>query len=332
MSFATSLARGAGALLLGLLAHTLTLAAADVSQVPPPGIYRFRVGQLDVTALSDGTHPFPVDTVMVGASGPEIGDALEHDFLDRPPAGSINAFLINTGKRLILVDAGAGALYGDCCGQVVQQIRAAGYLPEQVDLVLLTHLHKDHVGGITSGGRAVFPNAVVRASKTDVDYWTSAAAKAKAPEFLSTFFDAAAASLAPYKAAGRLQPISGPGPIEDGVEVLASPGHTPGHLSFAFTSRGQTLVVVGDLVHVAALQLPHPEVTVTYDSDGAEARKTRVGLLQSAAERCYLVAAAHISFPGVGHVRKAGNAFEWVPLNYEAAPTRVKGATLEKSP
>lgn len=322
MRRASHLVRGLCGLLAGVLLSTAGFAAANVSQVPPPGIYRFKVGQLDVTALSDGTHPFPVDTVMQGTSPTQIGEALDREFLGRPPAGSINAFLIHTGKKLILVDAGAGALYGDCCGQVERHIRAAGYLPEQVDLVLLTHLHKDHVGGIISKGRAVFPNAIVRASKADIDYWNSEAAKERAPAFLSTFFDAAAMSLAPYKASGHLQAITGAGPLEDGVEVVTSPGHTPGHLSYAFSSQGQTLLVVGDLVHVGALQLPHPQITVSYDSDAVAARESRISLLSSAAENRTLIAAAHLSFPGVGHIRKVGTAFEWVPLNYEAGPAR----------
>lgn len=322
MRRATPLVRGVYGLLVGVLFSTAVFAAADVSQVPPPGIYRFKVGQLDVTALSDGTHPFPVDTVMQGTSPAEIGEALDREFLSRPPAGSINAFLIHTGRKLILVDAGAGALYGDCCGQVERHIRAAGYAPEQVDLVLLTHLHKDHVGGIIHNGRAVFPNAVVRASKADIDYWNSEADKARAPSFLSTFFDAAVTSLAPYKASGHLRAIEGAGSIDEGVSVVESPGHTPGHLSYAFSSEGQTLLVVGDLVHVGALQLPHPDVTVTYDSSAVAARESRIGLFSSAAKSRTLIAAAHLSFPGVGHIRKVGAAFEWVPLNYEAAPAR----------
>ncbi|WP_067064723.1 MBL fold metallo-hydrolase [Roseateles chitosanitabidus] len=321
MHLATPFARRLAASLLAALACSTAMAAADVSTVPPPGFYRFKVGQLDVTALSDGTHPFPVDSVMVGASEAQIDQALEHDFLGKPPVGSINAFLINTGKKLILVDAGAGALYGDCCGQVVQQIKAAGYSPEQVDLVLITHLHKDHVGGLASNGRAVFPNAVVRASKVDVDYWSSSAAKARAPAFLASFFDAAVASIAPYKAAGRLQVITGAGPIGDGIAAVTSPGHTPGHLSYAITSQDQTLLVIGDLIHVAALQLPHPDVTVKYDTDGAAARVSRSSVLKSAAENRYLIAAAHLSFPGVGHFRRVADTFEWVPVNYEAAAT-----------
>ncbi|WAC73496.1 MBL fold metallo-hydrolase [Roseateles sp. SL47] len=310
------------ACLSGLLFCSAVQATADVSKVPPPGIYRFKLGQLDVTALSDGTHPFPVDTVMVGTTDTEIGKALDHEFLGRPPAGSINAFLIHTGQQLVLVDAGAGALYGDCCGQVLQQIRAAGYSPEQVDVVLLTHLHKDHVGGITASGRALFPNAVIRASKADLDYWSSTTAKARAPDFLASFFDAAVEALAPYKAAGRLRPIEGAGPIGDDIAAITSPGHTPGHLSYSFTSGGQTLVVMGDLIHVAALQLPHPEVTVKYDSDGTAARQSRVTELRAAARGRWLLAAAHVSFPGLGHVRETSGGFEWVPVNFEAAPTR----------
>jgi glyoxylase-like metal-dependent hydrolase (beta-lactamase superfamily II) len=298
-------------------------AAAPRAGTQAPGFYRMTVGTLEVTALSDGTHPFPIDTVVQGLSKADIQRDLGREFLQPPVQGSINAFLINTGSKLVLIDSGAGVLYGDCCGKLLANLRASGYQPEQIDEVLLTHLHKDHVGGIVSNGAMTFPNAVVRASRAEADYWLDPANKAKAPAFLSSFFDAASASVAPYVAAGRFKPFDGNDvAIEPGIRALVVPGHTPGHTAYAVDSGAQRLLVWGDIVHVAAIQLHDPEASVEYDSDARAAQRERRALLDLAAGQRDLVAAAHIAFPGLGHIRKDGATYQWVPVNYDASPGR----------
>jgi glyoxylase-like metal-dependent hydrolase (beta-lactamase superfamily II) len=298
----------------------VALASAPQVKTQAPGFYRVMLGDFEVTALSDGTHPFPIDTVVEGVPKAEIARDLERDFLQAPVQGSINAFLINTGSKLILIDSGAGVLYGDCCGRVLANLRAAGYQPEQIDEVLLTHLHKDHVGGVISNGAMTFPNAVVRTSQAEADYWLNPANKSKAPAFLSTFFDAAIASVAPYVAAGRFKPFSGDGEVEPGIRMIAVPGHTPGHSAYLVESQSKDLLVWGDIVHVAAIQLQNPKASVEYDTDVAAAQRSRGYALELAADRHYLIGAAHIAFPGLGHIRKNGRTYDWVPVNYEAAP------------
>ncbi|EEF21991.1 conserved hypothetical protein, partial [Ricinus communis] len=189
-----------------LACASLAHAAAPMATTQAPGYYRTMVGDFQVTALSDGTHVFPVDTVMTNITQQQAVQDLADVDLHLPIQGSINAFLINTGSKLILVDSGAGVLYGACCGKLMAHLRAAGYQPEQVDEVLITHLHKDHAGGILRDGKAAFPNAVLRVSQAEADYWLTPSNKAKAPDFLSTFFDAAQAAVAPYQAAGHYQP------------------------------------------------------------------------------------------------------------------------------
>ncbi|WP_241018223.1 MBL fold metallo-hydrolase [Paraburkholderia sp. Tr-20389] len=298
-------------------------AAAPMAGTQAPGFYRMTAGDLEVTALSDGTHPFPIDTVVQGVSKADIQRDLDREFLQAPVQGSINAFLINTGSKLVLIDAGAGVLYGDCCGKVIANLRASGYRPEDVDEVLLTHLHKDHVGGIVTNGAMTFPNAVVRTSQAEADYWLNPANRSKAPAFLGSFFDSASASVAPYVAAGRFKPFSGNDvTIEPGIRALVVPGHTPGHSAYVVESASQRLVVWGDIVHVAAIQLQHPQASVEYDSDAADAKRARRDMLDLVAGRRDLVAAAHVAFPGVGHIRKDGATYQWVPVNYDAAPRR----------
>ncbi|ACD20454.1 MBL fold metallo-hydrolase [Paraburkholderia phytofirmans] len=297
-------------------------AAAPQVKTQGPGFYRIMLGGFEVTALLDGTHPFPIDTVVKDVPKAEIARDLQRDFLQAPVQGSINAFLINTGSKLILIDSGAGVLYGDCCGKLPDNLRAAGYQPEQIDEVLLTHLHKDHVGGIVSNGRMAFPNAVVRVSQVEADYWLNPANKSKAPAFLSTFFDAASASVAPYVAAGRFKPFSGDAELDAGIRAVALPGHTPGHTGYLVESESQDLLVWGDIIHVASIQLQNPAASVEYDTSAADAQHSRRQAFELAANKRYLIGAAHVAFPGLGHIRKNGRTYDWVPVNYEAAPGR----------
>ncbi|MGK8198215.1 MBL fold metallo-hydrolase [Burkholderia cepacia] len=287
-----------------------------------PGFYRQQLGSLRIVALSDGTHPFPVDTVFRGISKDDIRRDLDRAFLEPPVQGSINAFLVDTGTKRILVDSGAGVLYGDCCGKLLTNLRAAGYSPEQIDEVLLTHLHKDHVGGIVTNGRMTFPNAVVRVNEIEANYWLDPDNKAQAPAFLASFFDAAAASVAPYVAAGRFKTFRGEATLAPGIRAVPMPGHTPGHTAYLIESGDAGLLAWGDIVHVAAIQLRDPDATVQYDSDADAARRTRRDTLKRVADKRYLVGAAHIAFPGLGHLRRDGDQYDWVPVNYDATPLR----------
>ncbi|WP_449182493.1 MBL fold metallo-hydrolase [Trinickia sp. YCB016] len=314
MGFALCLACGMA------LVSTMALASAPRVGTQAPGFYRIMLGDFEVTALSDGTHPFPIDSVIEGVSKEEIKRDLDRDFLQPPVQGSINAFLVNTGSKLVLIDTGAGVLYGDCCGRLMQNLRAAGYRPEQIDVVVLTHLHEDHVGGIVSRGAMTFPNAVVMTSQTEADYWLNPANKSRAPAFLGKFFDAAMESVAPYIAAGRFKPFNGNDPVVPGITPVPLPGHTPGHTGYRVESRGESLLVWGDIIHVAAIQFQHPEVSVEYDSDAVAARRSRLDAFNLAAQKGWMVGAAHIAFPGLGHIRQNGTAYEWVPVNYDAAP------------
>lgn len=314
--------------LAALLAFAGWLPAAPAQAGAPqvrtqaPGWYRMMLGDFEITALSDGSHTFPVETVMTGIDPAASRAALARQELSPPVQGSINAFLVNTGSKLVLIDSGAGNLYGPCCGKLLANLRAAGYRPEQVDLVLLTHLHKDHVGGILDGSAMAFPNATVRMARVDADYWQSGAEQARAPAFLSSFFDSARAALAPYAAADRLAPFdAAAGPeLAPGIRAVSHPGHTPGHAGYLVESRGQSLLVWGDIVHVAAIQLPEPGVTLKYDSSADDARRSRAAVLERAAAGHQLVGAAHIAFPGLGRVQRDGSGYAWIPVNYDSDP------------
>jgi glyoxylase-like metal-dependent hydrolase (beta-lactamase superfamily II) len=305
-------------------------AAEAVPQVgvQAPGYTRMRLGTFEVTALLDGTHPFPIPAVMVRATpsgAPELlvkarpGEAealLAEEHLSMPYEGSINAFLINTGRRLVLIDSGAGELYGACCGKLVANMRAAGYQPEQVDDVLLTHLHADHVGGVAMGGRMTFPHATLHMSRKESDYWLNPKNEAGAPAILLPMFRGAQSVLKPYLAAHRIKTFDADGEVVPGITAIATPGHTPGHTSYRIVSNGETLLVWGDIVHVSQIQFPDPHVTVTYDSDRDGAEAQREVVFSEAAQRGFWVGAAHIGFPGLGHINAKDGHFTWSPASY----------------
>lgn len=318
-------------------------AAAAQVRTQAPGFYRMILGDFEITALLDGTHPFPAAQVLTKAKSDasvgrsnlfqdhpdEANGLLAASDLTAPTEGSINAFLVNTGDKLVLIDSGAGTLYGSCCGHLLENLRASGYQPEQVDEVLLTHLHADHVGGISPAGAAAFPNAIIRSSTLDADYWLNDANEKAAKDFLRPMFEGDKASLKPYFAAGRYLPFEGEQEIVAGIRAIPTPGHTPGHTSYEVQSQGNKLLVWGDVVHVAAIQFPDPSVTVTYDSDENEAETDREKIFSDAAKNGYWIAAAHISFPGLGHVGARNGGFVWIPGEYttrmSAAPVTGQG-------
>jgi glyoxylase-like metal-dependent hydrolase (beta-lactamase superfamily II) len=273
------------------------------------------LGDFEVTALSDGTVDLDVAKLLAEPPA-RTRVALARSFVASPLETSVNAYLINTGAKLVLIDAGAGTLFGPTLGRLMANLRAAGYQPEQVDDIFLTHMHPDHVGGLSSNGVLAFPNATIHADKRDSDFWLSQANMDKAPADSKGFFQGAMASVNPYVAAGKYQPFDSDGALVPGIRALASHGHTAGHTSYVVESRGERLIVVGDLVHVAAVQFDQPSVTIGFDSDAKAAAVARETVFKEAAKEGALVGAAHLQFPGLGHLRSAGRAWQWVPVNY----------------
>ena len=193
---------------------------------------------------------------------------------------------------------------------------ASGYQPEQVDEVYITHLHPDHVGGLLAGDKGAFANAIVRADKRDADFWLSQANADKAPADAKGFFEGARKSLQPYIAAGTFKPFDGATELVAGVRAIPSYGHTTGHTLYSVESKGQRLVLWGDLMHVAAVQFADPSVTIQFDTDSKAAAAQRKKAFADAAKQGYLVGIAHVPFPGLGRLRAEGKGYVWIPLNY----------------
>lgn len=169
---------------------------------------------------------------------------------------SINAFLIHTGSRLVLVDAGAGTVFPEA-GKLVASLHAAGYRPRDITDVVITHIHGDHSAGLTVKGKAVFSNATVHVQQDDADFWLDAANAARHSRHAHAFAQARL-DLAPYLASGRLHRLAGAGEIVPGIRALPAPRHTPGHSFYEVESEGQKLVLWGDLIHGKDAQLHRP--------------------------------------------------------------------------
>ncbi|MDP3824174.1 MAG: MBL fold metallo-hydrolase [Burkholderiales bacterium] len=291
-------------------------AAAPQVKTQAPGFYRVMLGDFEITALSDGTVALPVDKLLTGTTAAKTQKTLARSFLKAPLDTSVNGYLVNTGTKLVLIDTGAAGLFGPTLGNLITNLKAAGYQPEQVDEIYITHMHADHVGGLMAADKLAFPNATVRADKHDADFWLSQANLDKAPADAKGFFQGAMASLNPYVAAGKFKPFDGDTELVPGVKAVATRGHTPGHSIYKVQSKGQTLVLWGDLMHVAAVQFPEPGVTIQFDTDSKNAAVQRKRAYAEAAKQGYMVGSAHISFPGLGHLRVQGKGYEWVPVNY----------------
>lgn len=313
-------------LILPLGTATLTAQAAEPTTIQAEkqvaGYYQYQAGDIQITALLDGTN-FMSPSLFKDITQQQVQQILKKYYADQDKGvqTSINAFLINTGKSLVLVDSGAASCFGAHLGSVLTNLKASGYQPEQVDTILLTHLHPDHVCGISNNGVANFPNATVYVSDDEAKYWLDPKQVAKLPKekqanYLGTV-EKIKQAIAPYQAKQRFKTYKLGDDIQD-FKVINTAGHTPGHFSYELKTKGESIVFIGDIVHSHTVQFDRPETAIEYDIDPKKAVETRLKQFANFAKNRQTIAAPHLPFPGIGHIYSAdGKSYQWMPIHFK---------------
>jgi len=286
-------------------------------------IYHFKVGSFECMAVSDGTHTyapplFPPPATFLFANAPKerLEQALrEHDLQPEHWQEWISPYIcvvVNTGEHRVLVDTGADGL-GPNTGKLHQNLQAAGIAPEEIDTVILTHGHPDHIGGNTDAdGRPAFPNARYVMWKDEWDFWTSEQAERKLDEHVKeVLMGFARKNLPPIR--DRLDLVDHEMEIVPGMRAIAAPGHTAGHMALAIVSRGQELMCISDAV-LHPIHVEHPEWYAVVDFTPEQLVSTRRQLLSRAMAKKARVLAFHFPFPGLGHVVQKEEGWQWQPI------------------
>jgi glyoxylase-like metal-dependent hydrolase (beta-lactamase superfamily II) len=289
------------------------LAKAPAAGAQAAGIYRLKIGAFEVTVLNDGY--LTLDTKLFAGDPASAKSMLEAAFLPSDTTRtSVNEWLVNTGDKLVLIDTGTSNVFAPTLGRMAGNLKAANVDPASVDAVILTHMHPDHAAGLLTPDKAIaFPNAAVHVGATEYGFWTNDTIYGSAPADVKPFFDIARASVKPYADAGKLVTFKDEGELLPGIAAVTAPGHTPGHTLIRLSSDGADLLIVADVVHNFALQFPEPERSMAFDTDKALAAVTRKRTLDMAATDRVRIAGAHLPFPGIGHVARAGSGYAYVP-------------------
>ncbi len=282
-----------------------------------PTFYDRRVGDLTITTLLDGYIPIGLD-VMVGVDAAAVATDLAAAYL--PPAGPvptpINAYLIRSGDQITLIDAGAAGAFGPTTGHIPATLAAMGIDPAAINRIVLTHMHADHIGGLMAGEAAAFPNATLHVAQSDLAFWTDEAIAASAPESAKGFFTLSRAVAAAY--GERVTPFDGDNvDLGGGLTSIAMPGHTVGHTGYRLSSGTDQLIIWGDIAHMRALQFTRPDVAISFDTDTALAIETRKRVMAMMAADKIAVTGSHLPFPSAGHVEVKGDAYAWVPEEWQ---------------
>jgi len=287
---------------------------------PAPGVLRLQLGDAVVTALLDGSIDLPL-ALFLRAAAADARELLDRGFASTPTRVAVNAFLVQTAGRTVLIDTGSATGMGPSMGRLPAALAAAGVSPASIDAVAMTHLHPDHVNGLMApGGGAAFPNAELVLHAAEHAFWTDDGARSRAPADVQPLFIAARVGIAPY--AKRTRQLSrADEEVVPGLMAVPLPGHTPGHTGYRVASSGKDLLVWGDIVHVPPLQFARPGWSIAFDVDMDAAAATRLRTLDMARADRSLIAGMHLDFPAFGHVQGGSEAasYRFVPLPWQAA-------------
>ena len=265
--------------------------------------HKKKIDDIEVTTVSDGVLTAPLDVVL-GMDKAEVERlAGRKDTIDI----SVNAFLLKRDGKWALVDVGSGNTMGPTLGKLPDNLRALGVPPERIETIFLTHLHPDHSNGLVDdGGRAIYPNAEVILHETEAKFWLDRDEASGATERIRRNIAKAAVTTAPYRK--RMRTVRD-GEVVPGVSAMLLAGHTPGHTGWLIQSGKDGLLIWGDVVHLASIQIPRPNTGLIYDVDPQAACATRARMFDRVAADKLMVGGAHLDFPGFGRIVREGNGY-----------------------
>lgn len=282
-----------------------------------PGYFRFSMGDVKLTILSDGYFSMPTTGLGVNAEREEVKSFLEAHYLDPEQGYShTNHLLIETGEAKVLVDVGSGNRWFDTTGRLVENLDAAGVGIDEITHVVITHAHPDHIWGIRDDfDEPLFPQAEYIMGEAEHDYWRQDGLVDRVSPEEQQFVVGAVNSI---MADGVEWTLVGEGhEVVPGVSLVNTPGHTPGHMSLRLDSGDKSLLALGDAMSHAWTNFAHPGWFNDFDSDGAQTVQTRKRLLDMAASERVALLGYHFPFPGVGHVMREGDAYRFVPALWQ---------------
>lgn len=289
---------------------------SGLPEVANAGHYRTELGTFRLVALCDGHFTF--DPIH-----PTLGSNVDADQFDTAVRAAhvdgyshVNALLVQTPERNVLIDAGSGDTFAPSTGRLITRLADAGLRPDDITDILVTHAHLDHVGGLIEPGtdRCAFPNATVHLAQAELDFWSSEpgleasgvpeAMKAHVIQVANAAFAAARPQLQLFDPGAEPE-------LLPGITAMPAPGHTPGHTHFQLESEGQRLLFVGDSIFFVPVLTTHPDWYVGFDTDLAEAAASRFATMQRAADERLRIAGSHLPFPAFGHLTSRGAGFDY---------------------
>jgi glyoxylase-like metal-dependent hydrolase (beta-lactamase superfamily II) len=311
-----SLTFGLGAAAALTAASPPIAARAAARSAVLPTVASRKVGNVEVTAISDGFIDVPFG-VFTGAPAQEIEAAFAARFARRP-AGmhrlGFTVWLVDDGERLVLIDSGYAGGGAPTTGRLPAALAALGVRPGAIGAVLITHMHADHISGLVAEGGPAFPDADVFVHRADVAHYTDPARAAAAPALMKTSFEATARVVASVP---RLQRLDGERALTRVISAVDLSGHTPGHTGYRIADGGESLLIVGDALFHPALHPTRTDLGIVFEPDPPAAERMRKRLFAQAAEERALLAATHMPFPGFGRIVRDGGGLHWAPADWE---------------
>jgi glyoxylase-like metal-dependent hydrolase (beta-lactamase superfamily II) len=291
---------------------------APIPSAQVPGVYHRRIGDIVVTALSDGYLDGTME-VMQNITPADATKLLTEKF--RPGRRtSVNCYLVYSAGRLALIETGSGNYLLPTAGKLGSNLQAAGVDPADIETVILTHVHPDHSAGLTDPktGEKFFPNAELVVHENEPRHWLDDAAMSRADERArKLYFECAREQLAPYH--NQMRTFPGATEVFPGVTSVPLHGHTPGHSGYMIASGDKSLLIWGDIIHVPEVQVPRPEVTMVFDTDPHQAAATRKRVFDMVTADRQLIAGMHVHFPGFAHLVKQGDGYLMLPEPWDQA-------------